>query len=120
MPGGNCAFPKCTVSRTQNHQGTGIFKIPMRNNEFYTNWRKEIVGVLARYRVMDKTLRERVQEGKISICERHFKQEDIEYTSNVFFSYYFLVYILFWKFSYKNKTKFLTLDFQKFLFLKLL
>ena len=81
MPGANCAFPECTVSRTAKYQGIGIFQIPMRDDDFHVSWRNNIVAVLARYRVMDKAVRERVLTGKIYICERHFKTEDIEFTS---------------------------------------
>ena len=72
MPGANCAFPECTVSRTAKYQGIGILKIPMRNN---------IVAVLEWYRVMDKAVRECILTGKIYICEQHFKTEDVEFTS---------------------------------------
>ena len=81
MPGANCAFPECTVSRTAKYQGIGIFQIPMRDDDFYVSWRNNIVAVLGQYKVMDKAVRERVLTGKIYICERHFKTEDIEFTS---------------------------------------
>ena len=53
----------------------------MRDDDFHVSWRNNIVAVLGRYRVMDKAVRERVLTGKIYICERHFKTEDIEFTS---------------------------------------
>ena len=71
MPGANCAFPECTVSRTAKYQGIGILKIPMRNNDFHVSWRNNIVAVLEWYRVMDKAVRECILTGKIYICERH-------------------------------------------------
>ena len=77
MPGANCAFPECTVSRTAKYQDIGIFQIPMRDDDFLVSWRNNIVAVLGRYRVV----RERILTGKIYVCERHFKTEDIEFTS---------------------------------------
>ena len=62
MPGANCAFPECTVSRTAKYQGIGIFQIPMRDDDFYVSWRNNIVAVLGRYRVV-RAVRERVLTG---------------------------------------------------------
>ena len=59
MPGPNCAFPECIISRTAKYQGIGIFQIPVRDNDFHVSWRNNIVKVLGWYRVMDKTVRER-------------------------------------------------------------
>ena len=56
MPGANCAFPECTVSRTAKYQGIGILQIPTRNNDFHVSWRNNIVTVLEWYRVMDKAV----------------------------------------------------------------
>ena len=42
MPGKNCAFPGCGVSCSYKYKGVSIFQIPMRNDEFHLNWRKEI------------------------------------------------------------------------------
>ena len=69
------------VSRTAKYQATGIFQIPMRDDDFHVSRRNNIVAVLGQYKVMDKAVRERVLTGKIYICERHFKTEDIEFTS---------------------------------------
>ena len=76
----NCAFPECTVSRTAKYQGTGIFQISMRDDDFYVNWKNNIVAVLGRYRVTNKAVREHILTGKIYICEQHFKTKGIEFT----------------------------------------
>ena len=81
IPGANCAFLECTVSRRAKYQGIGIFQIPMRDNDFHVSWRNNIVTVLGQYRVMDKAVKELILTGKIDICERHFKTEDVEFTS---------------------------------------
>ena len=81
IPGANCAFLECTVSRRAKYQGIGIFQIPMRDDDFHVSWRNNIVTVLGQYRVMDKAVKELILTGKIDICERHFKTEDVEFTS---------------------------------------
>ena len=80
MLGGNsCAFPQCTVSQAKKYQGISLFKLPQR--ECDTNWKKDIVTVLKKFRVVDKSLKDRIEKGKVFICERHFEVSDIEYTS---------------------------------------
>ena len=79
MPGANCAFPGCGMSRKQ--KGVGIFKIPTRNDSFYNEWRKNLLDVLIKYRVVDKCFEKRINEGKVYLCERHFIELDIEQTS---------------------------------------
>lgn len=66
MPGANCAFPLCSVSR--NYEGVGIFKIPSRNDNFHKEWRKNMVGAITKYRVVDKDFKKRVDQGKVYIC----------------------------------------------------
>ena len=79
MPGRNCVFPTCTVSRTTKHEGIGIFQIPMRNDDFYSKWRSDIMAVVSKYRELNKHLKERTLAGRIYICERHFPPEDRVY-----------------------------------------
>ena len=42
------------------------------------------MNVLSKYRVIDKHERERIAEGKYFICDRHYSDEDIEYTSKYY------------------------------------
>ena len=91
MPDANCAFPGCIVSIYKLHEGTTIFSITKRKSEFYQEWRKEILGILLKYRNIDLVLKEKLQNGDADffICERHFTSDDIEYTAK-----YFLVFFL--------------------------
>jgi len=80
MPGGNsCAFPQCTVSQSKKHEGISLFKIPQKECDI--KWKLEIVAVLKKYRVIDQSLKKRIENGKVFICERHYEVRDIEYTS---------------------------------------
>ena len=76
----NCVFPQCGVQRIHKYTGIGLFKITSRKGEFFTRWRNNLINAISRYRVMDKELEERIMEGKVYICERHFLPEDIEPT----------------------------------------
>ena len=82
MPGANCAFPGCRVSRTEKYKGIGVFQIPTRKDQFYSEWRKDILNVLTKYRSFKQAeLDEKVSKGDIYICERHYAKDDIEFTS---------------------------------------
>ena len=73
MPGANCALPGCGVSR--NFEGIGIFQVPARKGEFYENWRKELLNVICKYRVVDKVLKERIDRGKLYIYARNISNQ---------------------------------------------
>ena len=85
MPGKNCAFPQCSVSQAPKFGGLKLFQIPTRKNEFYSIWRKKLVESISKFRAVDGAFRERVLVGKVYICERHFSEEDFEFTSKLFY-----------------------------------
>ena len=76
----NCVFPQCGVQRIHKYSGIRLFKIPTRKCDFYTEWRTNLINVISRYRLVGKTLKERIMKGKVYVCERHFLPEDIERT----------------------------------------
>ena len=49
MFGVNCAFTECNVCRCKLHEGTIILSIRKRKNEYYQEWRKEILRVFLKY-----------------------------------------------------------------------
>ena len=63
MPEKNC------VLQTPQHAGIKLFRISTREDKFYSKWRKDMVNVINRYRVIDRQLNERVLAGKVYICE---------------------------------------------------
>ena len=81
MPGANCSFPGCSVSRRGKYHGISIFQIPQRKDDFHVNWRKNLLDVISRFRCIDKAFKNQIDTGKVYICERHFESEDIELTS---------------------------------------
>ena len=78
-----CAFPNCSVSRTPKYLGISLFQFPSRKCEFYTTWRKNLLDVLSKYRVMDSQCKKAAMgcSKKMYMCERHFREEDVEYTA---------------------------------------
>ena len=77
----NCVFPGCGVQRIPQYKGIGLFRIPCRKGEFYIEWMDKIIDVVSRYRVVNKELKQKMIDGKVYICERHFLPEEIESTS---------------------------------------
>ena len=57
------------------------FKIPNRKGDFYEQWRTKVLNVLIKYRFKDDKLKEKIKAGTVHICERHFQESDIEFTS---------------------------------------
>ena len=77
----NCAFPECNVQRIKKYQGITIFTVTTRKSDFYCRWRKALVDVLCRYRVIEPSFKCKILDGEelIYICGRHFADEDIEH-----------------------------------------
>ena len=79
MPGANSVFPQCGVAR--HHVIAGIFKLPTRKADVV--WKKDIIQIIEKYRVVDKKLRERLELGNAYVCELHYTKDDIEFTSKL-------------------------------------
>ena len=77
MPGGgaNCSIYGCHTSR--KNSTCAIFKIPAGDGEYETKWRKDLINVITKDRVVDSSLRSQIDKRSLHICERHFNEEDI-------------------------------------------
>ena len=53
--------------------------IPTRKADL--TWKKNIIQITEKYRVVDKNLREKLELGNAHICKLHYKKDDIEFTS---------------------------------------
>ena len=62
MVGANCSIFGCSSSRRKS--GVAIFKVPQEDDEWSPNWRKSIISVVTKDRVVDKALRERIMNKK--------------------------------------------------------
>lgn len=80
MPGANCSIFGCSVSRRKKHKGISLFAIAPSSGLDPTKaeWKKKLISIITRDRVIDKELRRQIKEGKLHICERHFNPDDIE------------------------------------------
>ena len=84
MPGGHSwVFPGCTTSQSKKYKDINLFKLPARACD--SEWKKKLVDVIKKYRVVDRDLNERIASSKVYICEHHFIPSDIEFTSKLFF-----------------------------------
>ena len=82
MPGANCTFHGCHITRTKRYKGISISQIPTRKDEFHSEWRKSIFNILTKYRSLKQTdVDERVSKGDIHICETNYVEDEIEFTS---------------------------------------
>ena len=63
----NCSIYGCPVSRKQKYKGIGLYKVPGGNTSFDINWKKKLIDVVVRDRVVDGDLKERISKGRIFI-----------------------------------------------------
>ena len=75
MPGANCSIFGCPVSR--RYKEISIFKVPSGTNEFKLKWRRDLFNITIKDRVVDQSLRKRIESDKLYICERHFSKEQL-------------------------------------------
>ena len=71
MPGANCSIFGCGTSRT--HKGVPIFKVPSCNDEFSWKWRKKLVHIIAKDRVIDANLKNQIEKKTLYICGKHYE-----------------------------------------------
>ena len=75
MPGANCVFPGCGVSRHSNFKYVEVFQISRRGNG--NEWRTNLLGVISKYRSIDKYLKELINTEKL--CRETLFPGDIEF-----------------------------------------
>ena len=75
MVGANCSIFGCSSSRRKS--GVAIFKVPQGDDEWSCNWRKSIISVVTKDRVIDKALRERIMKKNIFVCEKHYSEDQL-------------------------------------------
>ena len=110
MPGANCAFPGCFISRCTKNKDIGIFKLPSRSGDFYKQWKNDFLSVLCKYREADDNLKKRISSGDIYFCERHFVKEDIQFTSKIVSDFPLFFVLLYksdiWLMSFKTLARY--------------
>ena len=71
MPGTNCSIFGCGTSR--KHKGVPIFKVPSCNNESSWKWRKKLVHIITKDRVIDANLKNQIEKKTLYICGKHYE-----------------------------------------------
>ena len=76
MPGENCAIFGCSNNRW--HKDTSLFKLPTAksNDETTMSWKKAMLNVVYRDKVVHSDFRRMIKNNKAYICERHFLPGD--------------------------------------------
>eukprot|EP00794_Sanderia_malayensis_P001236 gene1236-1360_t len=77
MPGANCSIYDCSTAR--GHKGISIFKVPGEDDEFSKKWRSQLINIVTKDRVIDKSLRKQIDNRSIHICEQHFTPDQINF-----------------------------------------
>ena len=77
MPGANCSILGCGTCRNKKNIHTGIFKLPNGKDDSTKAWRAQLLSIVTKDRVIDGDLRRQINEDRIHICEKHFKEEQI-------------------------------------------
>ena len=73
MPGANCSVIQCGSSRRT--KGISLFKLPSPKTEALKTWRKELLIIITRDRVVDKDFQKQIDNDTVHICSRHFTEE---------------------------------------------
>ena len=75
MPGDNCAIPSCSTSRAT--LGVALLGMPKNDDEYNVNWRKNIVDMITKIRVVDASLKRQIERKSLHFCEKHYPEEKL-------------------------------------------
>ena len=73
MVGVDCSIFGCSSSRRISV--VAIFKVSQGDDEWSSNWRKSIISIVTKGRVIDKALREKIMKKKFFACEKHYFED---------------------------------------------
>ena len=73
MPGANYSIFGCSTSRKS--KGISIFRVPTGDDEYSSQWREKIVNIITRDRVIDDSLKKRIENRTQHTCELHYPEE---------------------------------------------
>ena len=76
MPGKNCAIFGCSTSR--RHKGISIFKVPTPFNDTNKKWSDDLIDVITRDRLIDNSLKKRINSCNLYTCELHFTEDQFK------------------------------------------
>ena len=65
MPGVNCSVTQCGSSRRT--KGITLFKFPSAKTEALKTWRKELLSIITRDRVVDKHFQKQIDDDTVHV-----------------------------------------------------
>ena len=90
MVGCNCSIYGCTESRNKT-KIFGFFKIPSKDDDYSKEWREKLIDIITRDRVVDSQLKQQIQKKNLFICERHYREDQINRCKFIFNCKYFML-----------------------------
>ena len=75
MSGENCAFAGC--SSNCRHKDISLFKLPTAKDETTEEWRREMLNIITKDRVVDANFKKQVENDHVYVCEKHFRECDM-------------------------------------------
>ena len=74
MPGDNCGIPGCSTFRAT--PGLVLLGMPKNSDEYDVNWRKNIVDMITKIRLVDASLKRQIERKSLHFCEKHYLEEN--------------------------------------------
>ena len=83
--GRNCCVPVCYSNDDPDSiRKVGFLQFPAQKRAYYVSWKKNLIDVLTKYRVLEPDDYQRIENGKICICTLHVEEKDIYLTCKRF------------------------------------
>ena len=71
----NCATPGCSTSGAT--PGVALFGMPKNDDEHNVNWRKNIVDMITKIRVVDASLKRQIERKSLQFCDKRYPAEKL-------------------------------------------
>ena len=75
MPGDSCAIPGCSTSRAT--PSVALLVMPKNDDEYNVNWRKNIVDMITKIRVVHSSLKRQIERKSLNFYEKHYLEEKL-------------------------------------------
>jgi len=75
MPGANCSVYGCSTSRYSKN--IALFGLPRGQDDYNVAWRKKLVHIITKDRVVDVSLKKQLERNSLHVCELHFEENQI-------------------------------------------
>nr|XP_047145142.1 uncharacterized protein LOC124818371 [Hydra vulgaris] len=79
MPGANCSIYGCTTSRYSHD--IAIFSLPKGQDDCNVEWRRKLIEIITKDRLIDSALRKQIASESLHVCEKHFEDHEVNRNS---------------------------------------